>query len=322
MARARPGTINHQDVPVEHYFAGNPFDRGEAQRRDAGWLDNARRDPTSRFLPLHRLQVLVDRNASDGPRLGWAGPELVDRLGWDAPDPVFLGIHEGVAHFAIDVTASDPGGLGLSGGLVFEEARALAASLPMHETGIIAQAKAQIDWHARHRFCGVCGAETQPERGGGQRRCRACNAEHFPRTDPVIIALVHDGGDRCLLGQSRLWGLRGSFYSCLSGFMDHGESIEEAVRREVAEEAGIELAAVRYHSSQPWPFPSSLMIGCHALAATTDIHFDAEEMTDVRWFTRDEIQAALRGENPALSVPGKIAIGHWLVKTWADGEAG
>ena len=147
----------------------------------------------------------------------------------------------------------------------------------------------------------------------------ACKADHFPRTDPVAIMVVTDG-ERCLLGQSRGRLSRTGTYSALAGFMDQGESIEEAVRREVKEEAGIEVGQVRYHSSQPWPFPSSLMIGCHARALTTDIRIDDEEMTDVRWFPRADVLSALRGEHPHLRVPAPIAIAHHLIKAWAEGN--
>jgi NAD+ diphosphatase len=147
----------------------------------------------------------------------------------------------------------------------------------------------------------------------------ACKAQHFPRTDPVAIMLISNG-EHCLLGQSRGRLSRTGRYSALAGFIDQGESIEEAVRREVKEEAGIEVGEVRYHSSQPWPFPSSLMIGCHGVAATTDIRIDPEEMTDVRWFRREEVRAALRHENPNLQVPDAIAIAHHLIRAWAEGE--
>ena len=167
------------------------------------------------------------------------------------------------------------------------------------EAGILAQSRAQLDWHRRHQFCSVCGQRTEQGRGGQVRKCMACKADHFPRTDPVAIMVVTDG-ERCLLGQSRGRLSRTGTYSALAGFMDQGESIEEAVRREVKEEAGIEVGQVRYHSSQPWPFPSSLMIGCHARALTTDIHIDDEEMTDVRWFPRADVLSALRGDHPQL----------------------
>jgi NAD+ diphosphatase len=165
----------------------------------------------------------------------------------------------------------------------------------------------------------VCGQRTVQGRGGHVRQCPGCKAEHFPRTDPVAIMVVSDG-TRCLLGQSRGRLSRTGTYSALAGFIDQGESIEEAVRREVKEEAGIEVGQVRYHSSQPWPFPSSLMIGCHGKALTTDIHIDDGEMTDVRWFSRDEVLAALMGEHPDLRVPAPIAIAHHLIKAWAEDD--
>ena len=301
-----------------HVFAGNPLDHGDVQRRDPRWLDEQAKNPGSRFLPLWQLNVLVQDDA--GIRLGWLGPEAV-APGKNGAPPVFLGLLDGVAHFAIDVSAlEDPRGeLALVDGWRFEDARTAATQLGGPEAGIVAQSRAQIDWHQRHRFCSVCGERTAPGRGGNVRTCPACKAEHFPRTDPVAIMVIADG-DRCLLGQSRGRLSRTGMYSALAGFMNQGESIEEAVRREVKEEAGIEVGEVRYHSSQPWPFPSSLMIGCHGRALSTDIRIDDEEMTDVRWFGRDAVRAALREENPDLRIPAPIAIAHHLIKAWAKGD--
>jgi NAD+ diphosphatase len=301
-----------------HVFAGNPLDRSDAQRRDQQWLDAQATNPQSRFLPLWQLNVLI-RSKSE-TRLGWLSPTEIKRLEIDVP-PIFLGLLEGVAHFAIDVSqlGDPPRELNLDEACRFEEARTAATHLSLAEAGILAQSRAQIDWHRRHQFCGVCGQRTVQGRGGHVRQCPACKAEHFPRTDPVAIMVVSDG-DRCLLGQSRGRLSRTGTYSALAGFIDQGESIEEAVRREVKEEAGIEVGEVRYHSSQPWPFPSSLMIGCHGIALTTEIHMDDGEMTDVRWFSRDEVLSALKGENPDLRVPAPIAIAHHLIKAWAEGE--
>jgi NAD+ diphosphatase len=328
---------------LPHTFSSNPFDRAEAERRDPKWIEAAVRSPRTRFLPLWKLEVLMNRptaplpgaglagarpsgtaggdagHANSTPELGWVGPDLLGRLPPGVPPPVLLGLRGGVAHFAVDISnVQDPATLGLPDGFKFEDARVAATDLPVVETGIIAQSRAQVDWHHRHKFCSVCGERTAPERGGLQRRCAACKAEHFPRTDPVVIMLVH-GGDRCILGQTRA-RMSSGFYSCLAGFLDQGESIEEAVRREVREEAGVEIKDIRYHSSQPWPFPSSLMIGCHAAAASEEIKFDAEEMSDVRWYSRPEVAAALRNENPGLKVPGPIAIAHHLIKAWVTGE--
>ena len=303
-----------------HIFADNPMDRGDQQRRDEDWLSARARDPDSRILVMPELEVPM----SDGRslELNWMSPDDARWFGIDA-DPVFLGILDGAAHFAVYVPASSGAAARLreDSSIRFADARSAAGFLSGQETGIVAQARAQLDWHNRHGFCSVCGERTAMARGGHVRKCpdSACRAEHFPRTDPVAIMLVHDG-DACLLGQSRGRLSRMRMYSALAGFMDQGESIEEAVAREVREEAGIEVKNVRYHSSQPWPFPSSLMIGCHAEAATTDIHIDNEEMTDVRWFDREEVLLALEGRSRELAVPQPLAIAHHLIKTWANGE--
>jgi NAD+ diphosphatase len=301
---------------VDHVFAGNPFDRGDAQRRDPAWLESAIKNPTSRFLPFAQLNVLVGGDAD--LHLGWLAQADVARLRITQP-PVLLGLQGGVAHFAIDV--SDVGDvvheLNLDETLRFEDARAAAMRLAIADTGILAQARAQLGWHKSHRHCSVCGAATESARGGHVRVCKSCNSEHFPRTDPVAIMLISDG-ERCLLGQSRGRLAGSGMYSALAGFIDQGESIEEAVRREVREEAGVIVGAVRYHSSQPWPFPSSLMIGCHGRALSTDITIDPEEMADVSWFGRDDVRTALEQRHPTLRVPGPIAIAHHLIKAWCD----
>ncbi len=303
-----------------HIFAGNPLDRGDVQRRDEAHLDALFVDPETLVLPMWQLNVLVQTNPH--PTLGWISPADVERLDIDVK-PVFLGFMDNKAHFALDISeVHDPvHELNLPDTWRFVEVRSAAMELPGPETGILAQSRAQLDWHARHRFCSVCGHRTVPGKGGHVRKCGECGSEHFPRTDPVVIMVVHDG-DRCILGQSRGRLSRSGMYSALAGFVDQGEAIEEAVRREVREEAGIEVGEVKYHSSQPWPFPSSLMMGCHAKALTTEINRDEEEMSDVRWFTREEVLSALREENPDLKVPGPIAIAHHIIKAWAEGEAG
>ncbi len=306
-------------MSITHTFAGNPLDRGDAERRDPKWLEEAERAPESRFLPMWQLNVLV-QDAS-GPRLGWLSPKEVERLQIRLP-PVFLGLADGVAHFAIDVSQlGDPAHeLDLDETFRFQESRTAAGQLESAEAGILAQSRSQVDWHRRHQFCSVCGARTEQERGGHVRKCADCGAEHFPRTDPVAIMLISDS-ERCLLGQSRGRLARTGFYSALAGFMDQGESIEEGVRREVLEEAGLEVGKVTYHSSQPWPFPASLMIGCHAEAITEEIAADPGEMSDVRWFTKNEVKLALEDRLEGVNIPGPIAIAHHLIKAWAYGTA-
>ncbi len=307
-------------MSVVHTFAGNPLDRADVKRRDSEWLEAAARAEDTRILPLHQLNVLVDALGGE-PRLGWLKHDQMRWLDVNVP-PVFLGLDAGgVAHFAQDISdVHDPNHeLNLPDGLSFQESRTAAMALPGPETGILAQARAQVGWHERHQFCSVCGERTVQAKGGHVRECPACSASHFPRTDPVAIMLIVNG-DRCLLGQSKGPLVRIGMFSALAGFVDQGESIEEAVRRESKEEAGISVGLVRYHSSQPWPFPSSLMIGCHGVAESTDISIDTEEMHDVRWFERSTIQAALAGGHPDLKVPGGIAIAHHLIRAWAEGH--
>ena len=226
-----------------HTFAGNPLDRGEAIRRDEAAITALAEDARSLFLPFHRLNV----GLADETTLAWRAREELGAY----DEIVFLGIHDGVARFAVNIPDTDEE-------QAFSDCRAIAAQLPVSETGILAQARAQLDWHRRNKFCAECGQPSFAERGGQVRRCSACEKHIFPRTDPVAIMLIIDaaGGERCLLGQSQGFMAQTKFYSALAGFLDQGESLEEAVRREVHEEAGLRVGHVQYHSSQPWPFPS------------------------------------------------------------------
>lgn len=295
-------------------FSGNPLDRVQSQRLDDAWLAASLDDPRSRFLPLWRLDVLVKK---DGSGLGWGRKGLLQKAG-DVPAPVLLGVKDDVAHWAFDVSKlADPATeLGLASVAGFSDVRAVAGQLPQEDSGIVAQARALVDWHATHPFCARCGAATVQAQGGAMRRCDACKAEHFPRVNPVVIMLVVRG-DQCLLGRQAAWP-RG-MYSTLAGFVEAGETLEEAVRREVFEESGIRVGEVAYHSSQPWPFPSSLMIGCIGEALTEDVNIDTHELADARWFPRDMIERACRGETDAseLWLPPPMAIGRTLVDAWA-----
>ena len=305
---------NNQDYPP-HVYASNPLDRADNQRGDEQWLAQQAKDPKSRFLPLSDLNVLIFNGSSKG--LGWLSLHDLERLGIDGK-PIFLGLRAQQAYFAVDI-AGNAGAvrrLQDSWNGRFEDARTATQYLDGAESGIVAHARSQVNWHNSYGFCPICGSETYLKRGGQARQCSNCNTEHYPRTDPVVIALVSHN-DHCLLGQSRLRGSGSKMYSALAGFMEQGESIEEAVAREIGEESGIQVENVRYHSSQPWPFPWSLMIGCHADAATTEIVMDNEELADVGWFPREDVLRALEGNNPDLQVPGPIAIAHHLIKAWA-----
>ena len=298
-----------------YIFAGDPLDRVDHLRRDFAWIQQQLDSDTSRFLPFWNMQVLSKPGSP--PLLGWLGRQALAHLSPGA-SPVLLGTHEGACHFALDVSgASEPPQLcAPSCGFEFIEPLRIATHLAVADSGIMAHAKSLVDWHARHGFCANCGAKTAARPSSKERVCDACGAHHFPRTDPVAIMLVHDG-DNCLLGRSRRSGT--GTYSALAGFVDQGETIEEAVRREVMEEAGIHIGEVYYHSSQPWPYPSTLMIGCMAQALDNQIVMDTEEMADVGWFSRDEVVEALgdlHNRDRAFRVPGPVAIAHHLLKAW------
>lgn len=305
-------------MSIPHIYSGNPLDRGERERRDEEWITDMASNLTSKFLPMKDLTIPVSEGQQDG--LGWLSVDEMRQLGIDN-SALFLGLLNGVACFVVDISNQEHAiqRLSDSGDYKYIDARAATEILSGTDSGIVAQARAQVDWHKRNGFCSTCGHETIVRRGGQTRHCSKCDVTHYPRTDPVIITVVSDN-DQCLLGQSRGRGSSTNRYSALAGFVDQGESIEEAVAREVMEESGIAVRNVRYHSSQPWPFPSSLMIGCHAEAATTDISADAEEMVDVRWFQRDEVLKALEGTSEVLVVPGPIAIAHHLIKAWATDD--
>ena len=302
-------------------FSGNPLNRASEKRTDAAWVEAKRRDPGTLIMPMWRLMpFLLGPEKNEPPaELGLFRPGLCESLA--APDApcVFLGLEGERALFALDISAArDPANEGaLAGFGHFREARASAQLLPLKDAAIMGQAKAMIDWHQRHGFCARCGTATTPLDGGYRRVCGHCNAEHFPRTDPVVIMLA-TYGDECLVGRGRHFPA--GMYSALAGFVEPGETIEEAVRRELKEEAGIETGAVTYHTTQPWPFPSSLMIGCFAQSLTRELVVDQNELAEARWLEKSVARAIISGERvEGIWLPPPIAIAHHLIKAWALG---
>jgi NAD+ diphosphatase len=294
-------------------FSGNPLDRAAVFRRDEAWLLEQCGAVESRYLGFWRLNVLACE--TETTELRWLDARVRDHLE-DGGTPLLLGLQDGIAHFAVDLSALDDpiAAIGIEGA-AFTDARRIAVNLPGGDAGILAQARALVEWHRRHRFCGSCGAPTAVGSGGNVRTCVSCGTEHFPGPHPVVIMVVWRG-DRCLLGQGRGWAP--ARFSALAGFIDHGETIEEAVAREVKEEVGLEVDQVVYHSSQPWPFPMSLMIGCFAHVTGEEISVDPEELDDARWFTREEIQRALESpEAVDFGIPNRIAIAHHLIRAWS-----
>jgi NAD+ diphosphatase len=235
---------------------------------------------------------------------------------------VFLGLLAGSGRFGIGLEPAAIEPLKAATNLVIADLRSIAVQglVAADHLAPLAEAKALLHWHARHRFCSNCGAPSRPVDGGWRRDCPACRAQHFARTDPVAIMLAI-AGERCLLGrQSRF---APGMWSCLAGFVEPGESIEDAVRREIREEAGIACGRVSYFASQPWPFPSSLMIGCHTQALSHEIVVDRDELEDARWFDRDEVAAMLlRRHRDGLTTPPPVAIAHHIIRAWLENEHG
>jgi len=296
-------------LTTSHVFSSNPIDRVQAERRNEAWLDAQLHHPRSRFLPFRKLSPAIHH--SDAPQLGWMDSERALRLAGGA-QAILLGLHEGAAHFAFEVAETDEGALT---GVEFVDARTVGAALPATDAGILAQARSMLDWHARNRFCPSCGGALASIEGGARRACAGCGARHYPQVSPSVIVLVEHQG-RCLL--ARRAGTNTNRHSCLAGYVEPGESLEEAVAREVMEESGVQIADVRYHSSQPWPFPATLMVGCTAQATTDAIAVDGVELAFAGWFSRDEVRSALAGTNPDLTVPDAVAIAHHLIRDWIE----
>ncbi|MFB9978902.1 NAD(+) diphosphatase [Mesorhizobium kowhaii] len=296
-------------------FAGNTIDRQSENRADDS-VDKALADPTTRLLLMNggRLYLKLGDGGGLDPWFGAAESEPFKvsfahgvLLGFSEQGPV-LAIPAGVdaEHLPETIKAIDYRSVYMQG-LIDEVA-----------AGAMAQGAALLAWHASHRFCSKCGAESQMRAGGYKRHCPNCGTEHFPRTDPVAIMLTATR-DKCLLGRGRHFGP--GMYSALAGFIEPGETIEAAVRRETLEEAGIRLGRVVYHASQPWPFPYSLMIGCFGEPLNDDIQADLNELEDCRWFARDEVRLMLTREHPGnLVTPPKGAIAHHLIRAWVDSE--
>lgn len=287
-------------------FTGNPLDRASAERADPAWVAAQRQRADALFLPLWQAKPLVrDQRAALLAHADIAAvPDSLD---------IFLGLKDGRPLFALAIPDSETPPLGAHG--EFQDMREAAFILPDADTAIAGQAKALIAWHRRHGFCPNCGHATEIQDGGYRRLCPECGAEHFPRTDPVAIMLPILG-EECLLGHNKRF-LEG-YYSAFAGFLEPGETMEEGVKRELREEAGIEVDAVRYHASQPWPFPSALMLGCYAQALSKDFRIDENEIVAARWMHRHEVRERLANpKEDGVKLPAAIAIAHTLIADWA-----
>jgi NAD+ diphosphatase len=297
-------------------FAGNPLDRASDRRADAEWVAEKLAHPDSLALAIWNGKPMVETTKDGQAQIAYLSAKLAGELSDGAERLLFMGLWKGTAVFALDFDGTaDPADGPLEGLGRFEDLRAIALTLPEADAAILATAKSMFEWRRRHRHCSVCGQPSEAAEGGWKRVCPACKAEHFPRTDPVVIMLAWKG-DRCLLGRQAAWP-KGT-YSALAGFLEPGESIEEACARELMEEAGLRATSVAYHSTQPWPYPSSLMIGLIAEVENDDAVADQAELDEVRWFTRQEARALIDGSLAGARAPGKLAIAHQLIKAWAE----
>ncbi|REE21518.1 NAD+ diphosphatase [Paraburkholderia sp. BL27I4N3] len=293
-------------------FNFNPLDRHSDKRDDHAFIEHLRNHPAARFLVFHGDVPLLKRGSEYDP---WFAAGETTAFG-EPLHRIFLGEEsDGSGRFALGFAPADPEP---DSGHEHIDLRSLALQdlVAAGALGVLAEAKSMLDWHRRHGFCANCGSASRVTNAGWQRICDVCGARHFPRVDPVVIMLAIDG-ERCLLGRQPHFGK--GMYSALAGFVEPGETAEDAVRREVMEEAGVTCAQVVYFASQPWPFPSSLMIGCFAQASDTDIVIDTIELEDARWFSRQEVAAMLAGTHAdRLSAPKPFAIAHHLLQAYVE----
>jgi NAD+ diphosphatase len=300
--------------PLDHpAFVSHQLDRAAHLRFSDEKLFALEGKSDSRAYVVYRDSLVMKQEAS-GPRALLTIPEAL-KAGAN-PGTIFLGLRDGAAVFGMGIGASAVETLLTRSDFALAELRGMAMQgvVPPDQLSAIAMAKSLVSWHQRHGFCANCGVRSAMAEGGWKRVCPSCKTEHFPRTDPVAIMLV-EKGDKCLLGRQKQFPP--GMYSCLAGFIEAAETIEDAVRREIFEEAGIRCTDVKYYMTQPWPYPSSLMIGCSARATSEAITIDHMELEDARWFDRDEARLMLKREHPdGLAGPHPFAIAHHLLGRW------
>jgi NAD+ diphosphatase len=300
-------------------FINNILDRAAHLRRDDAKLLAMEGRPDARAYVVHRDSLVV-KQEPEGPR---ALLSMDEALGFGAnAGTIFLGLRGDAPVFGMGIAAAAVEKLLTRDDVAVTELRGMAMQgvVPPNQLSAIAMAKSMVSWHQRHGFCANCGTRTAMKEGGWKRDCPNCKVEHFPRTDPVVIMLV-TSGEKCLLGRQKHF-LPG-MYSCLAGFVEAAETIEDAVRREIFEESGIRCTDVNYYMTQPWPYPSSLMIGCTARATNEEVIVDHSELEDARWFDRDEARLMIKRQHPdGLAGPHPFAIAHHLLGRWVHDGPG
>jgi len=298
-------------------YVGSRIERAADRRGDAAALAALAQDPASRsYLIGGEVVALKTTPRGHDPLFEAAEAQPLG----DPTEVVFLGLLDGAARFALALAPAAIAVLQARPDIELVDLRSIAVRglVDGDHLAALAQGKALINWHARHRFCPNCGAPSRPVEAGWRRDCPSCRSLHFPRTDPVVIMLAI-AGERCLLGRSHRF--QSGMWSCLAGFVEPGETVEEAVRRETREETGIVCGRVAYFASQPWPFPMSLMIGCYAQATSRAIVIDRTELDGARWFDREEVALMLSGRHPeGLTAPVPIAIAHHILRAWVEKE--
>lgn len=303
IARAEPVDA----APTDLAYTGGWLDRAGGRRTEPGWVDAVLGQPQARIIPLWRDRCLV---AADRP-LTLAGPAAAGVLAAVA-EPVLLGLDGDEGVFAADLSDLDEAAAcATAGACGTTDVRRIVTALSPAEAAVLAHARGILHWHRNQRFCGACGAASEARLGGSARACTGCGRLLFPRIEPAVITLVESAGPpaRCLLG--RPGGAEEGKYATIAGFVEVGESLEDAVRREVAEETGVRVGAVRYEGSQAWPFPAGLMVGFRARALSDDIAVDRDELAEARWFTREELAALV-----AVRRPRPDSIERHLVTSW------
>jgi NAD+ diphosphatase len=299
----------------KNIYTGSLLDRASNRRNDTAWIEAQLADPHSLFVPVWRARSLMRGVAEGNPEAVFLTGEAAAACRMVGGPWALLGIAgDGRAMFGIDLSAAeDPVPLLPDGLAKFEDLRGVAGALPAGDASVLAHARGLLHWRVRHRFCGGCGAPCEPQSAGNVMVCTACGTHHFPRTDPAVIMLIWRG-DHCLLGHSQRFP-NATMYSTLAGFVEPGESLEEAVAREVLEESGIVVGEVRYHSSQPWPYPASIMLGFYGEALSEAITVDPSELVDARWFSRDDLR---HHEARGFGLPRRDSIARRLIEDWLE----
>ena len=298
-------------MKTPNIYASGDIDRAAHLRSDTAWVEGRLADPATRIAPVWQSRNLIDMNGAPAPHLLPPDPALLA----GAQATALLGLVDGIAHFAIDLSHRGEDEAGAVGR--FEDLRTVGPLLSHSDGALMAYARGIMHWHLAHLHCGRCGHPTEPRQAGHVRYCTNpdCAAPAFPRTDPAVIMLIHHG-DHVLLGRQAAWPP--GRHSVLAGFVEPGESLEDAVAREVFEEAGIEIDEITYHSSQPWPFPASIMLGFYGRAKHMELTIDTDELQSGRWYHRDELLSS--PEDETFRLPRHDSISYRLIRDWLDGK--